>query len=226
MKKLFFVAVFAAFCTAANSQMYIQAGVNFSKITTTQMSQTQKNNSLTTFNAGILDRFRVTGPLDFETGLLVEGKGSKSKINLSDEDNYTVNFDPFYLEVPANLVYRFSFPKKTKLFVDAGPYFAVGIAGQSKLSGDIGGVNLNTKADIQFSNSTDSNPFDQAYSHLKRFDYGVNFGVGLDFKTLLLKLDYGMGLAQVNSGQIDLASNDKNKFRTASISFGIPLSDF
>ncbi|HET7118695.1 MAG TPA: porin family protein [Hanamia sp.] len=226
MKKLFFIALSVALCTTALSQIYIQAGINLSKITTNQPSETQKNTSLTTFNAGILDRFRIVGPLDFETGLSIEGKGSKSKVNLSNEDNYTVNFNPFYLEVPANLVYRFSFPKKTKLFVDAGPYVAMALAGQSKLNGDIGGVNLSAKTDIQFSNSTTTNPFDQAYSHLKRFDYGVNFGAGLDFRTLLFKLDYGMGLAQVNSGQIDLASNDKNKFRTASISFGIPLSDF
>ncbi len=226
MKKLFFIPLFAAICATAKAQIYIQAGVNFSEITTNQNSQTQKNTSLTTLNAGILDRFLITGPLSFETGLLIEGKGSKAKINLSGEDDYTVKFDPFYLEVPANLVYRFSFPKKTKLFVNAGPYIAMAIAGQSKLNGDIGGVNVDSKTDIQFTNSSSASPFDQAYAHLRRFDYGINFGAGLDFRTLLLKFNYGLGLAQVNSGQIDLSSNDKNQYHTVSISFGVPLRVF
>lgn len=227
MKKFFFIALCAGLCTTAKSQIYIQAGLNLSTITTNQSSETQKNTSLPTFNVGALDQFRIKGSLDFETGLLIEGKGSKAKINASGEDSYTVSFDPFYLEVPANLVYHFKFPKKSKLFISAGSYVAIALAGQSKLVGNIGGVSVDSKTDIQFSNSSsEANPFDQAYSHLRMFDYGVNFGAGLDFRTLLFKLDYGMGLAQVNSGQIDLSSNDKNKYRVLSISFGVPLSDF
>lgn len=225
MKKLLAIALSVGLFTTAKSQIYIQAGVNISNITTTQLSETQKNSSLTTFNAGILDRFDIAKNLDFETGLLLEGKGAKARVNVTGDDYYTATLNPFYLEIPANLVLRFPFPKKSKLFVDAGPYIAMGIAGQTKQDGNVGGVAIDSKTNIKFSNANSNND-DQAYTNLKRFDYGINFGAGLDFRTVLFKVNYGMGFAQVNSAQVDMASNDKNKYRTASISLGFPLSDF
>lgn len=223
MKKLFAILLIAFFFTTAKSQIYIEGGINPSNITTTQQSQTQKNSSLTSFNAGVLDRFNFKGPLYFETGLLLEGKGSKSRINISPEDYYTAVFNPFYLEVPADLVFRLSFPKKSKLFIDAGPYIAMGIAGQTKSEGNIGGVEIKYTTDINFSNSK-SNDDGLAYSDLKRFDYGINFGAGLDFRTVLFKMNYGLGLSQINATQIDPVSTDKNKYRTVSISLGVPLT--
>lgn len=222
MKKLLAIVCSTILFTTAKSQIYIQAGVNLSNITTTQPSQTQKNISLTTFNAGVLDRFNIKGPLCFETGLLFEGKGSKARINLSGEDAYTASFDPFYLEVPANLVYRFNFPKRKKLFIDAGPYIAMGIFGQTKSNGNIGGVTIKNTTSINFS-SANANEDDVAYSDLNRFDYGINVGAGLDLRTVLFKVNYGIGLSQLNVNQIDPASNDKNNYRTASISLGIPI---
>jgi hypothetical protein len=58
---------------------------------------------------------------------------------------------------------------------------------------------------------------------LKRFDYGLNLGGGVDFGKLMVKVNYGYGLAKINSTQSDNTANDKNKFRTWSVSLGIPL---
>ncbi|HEY5371836.1 MAG TPA: porin family protein [Hanamia sp.] len=222
MKKILAIVCSTILFTTAKSQIYVQAGVNLSNMTTSQPSQTQKNFSLTTLNVGVLDRFNIKGPLSFETGLLLEGKGSKVRINISEEDSYTASFSPFYLEVPANLVYQFTFPKKMKLFIDVGPYIAMGIFGQTKSTGNIGGVDFSNTSNIDFSN-TNTNGDDIAYSNANRLDYGINVGAGLDFRTVLIKVDYGMGLAQVNVNQIDQASNDNNKYRIFSISLGIPF---
>lgn len=222
MKKLLAIVFSTLLLTTAKSQVYVQAGVNLSNITTSQPSQTQRNSSLTTFNAGILDRIGIGDQFYFETGLLFDGKGSKARINISEDDAYTATFDPFYIEVPANLVLRLPFPKKNKLFVDAGPYIAMGIVGQTKSKGNIGGVDIQNTTTINFS-SASANEDDVAYSDLKRFDYGINVGAGLDFRTVLFKVNYGIGLSQLNATQIDAASNDKNKYRTASISLGVPI---
>ncbi|MEO6837253.1 MAG: porin family protein [Ginsengibacter sp.] len=225
MKKILAIVCSTILFTTAKSQIYIQAGVNLSNITTSQPSQTQRNSSLTTFEAGILDRCKLDGSLFFETGLLFEGKGSKARINLSEEDAYTSSFNPFYIEVPANLVYRFSFPKRNKLFIDAGPYIAMGIVGQTKSTGNIGGVNIKNTTAINFS-SANANNDDVAYSDLNRFDYGINVGAGLDFRTIFFKVNYGFGLSQLNVNQIDAASNDKNRYQTATISLGVPIRSF
>lgn len=226
MKKLLTVALcIVLFTNTAKSQVYVQGGVNLSNITTHQPRQTQSNSSRTTFNVGILDRLVIVGPLDFETGLLLDGKGSKSKININEEDYYTANFNPFYIEVPANLVLRLPFPDKAKLFLNAGPYIAMGIAGQSKINGNIGGVSISTSTDIKF-NSTNQNDNNVAYSQLNRFDYGLNLGGGFDFRNVFLKINYEMGFAKVNATQIDNFSNDSNKYQIVNISLGFPLSDF
>jgi hypothetical protein len=58
---------------------------------------------------------------------------------------------------------------------------------------------------------------------LKRLDYGVNLGAGFDFGKIILKANYGLGFAKINSTETNNSSNDKNKYRTVSISAGIPL---
>ena len=82
-----------------------------------------------------------------------------------------------------------------------------------------------TTRDIQFSND---DPFtseeeDAGYNKLKRFDFGLNFGAGFQFSGLILKANYGLGLAKINSTESNNNANDKNKYRTLSFSVGIPL---
>jgi len=225
MKKLLTIALCMVLFTTAKSQVYLQGGVNLSNITTLQSRGTQSNSPLTTFNVGILDRLKIVGLLDFETGLLVDGRGAKSKININGEDYYTAKFNPFYVEVPANLVLRLPFPAKAKIFLNAGPYIAMGIAGQTRIDGNIGGVTLGSTADIKFNNSN-PNENNVAYSQLNLIDYGLNIGGGFDFRNVFLKINYEMGFAKVNATQIDNFSNDSNKYQIVNISLGFPLSDF
>jgi hypothetical protein len=98
----------------------------------------------------------------------------------------------------------------------------MGIAGKSKVVGQLGGVSINSSKNIQFT-STDPTADDQAYSKLKRFDYGANIGAGIDLGKILIKANYGLGLAKINSTQTNNSANDKDKYRTWSISLGIPF---
>lgn len=215
--------------TNAKSQVYVQGGVNLANITQTKSGQTQDNNLLTTFNAGILGRFNLSTTLDLESGLLLDGRGAKanSYFTSSTDDNYVKSkFNPLYLEVPLNLVLKVPLQKSMNIFFNAGPYAAIGIAGKSKSETKIFGATSNSSSDIKFSND---NPFtsrqdDAAYDKLKRFDFGLNFGGGLDLGKVLLKLNYGYGLTKINSTQSNNGADNKNKYRTVSISLGIPLS--
>lgn len=222
MKKLLIIALCTGVFTTAKSQVYIQGGVNLANISTSASGETQSNHMLTTFNAGILGRINIASPLAFETGLLIDGRGAKSKNTSSGNNYYTAKFNPLYLEVPANLVLRLPLQNNSNIFINGGPYIAMGIAGKSKIDGKVAGVDFHSSKNIKFT-STDPNEDDQAYSKLKRFDYGVNVGAGIDVGKILLKVNYGLGLAKINSTQTDNSTNDKNKYRTVSISLGIPL---
>lgn len=224
MKKLLALAICAGLFTSAKSQkVYIQGGVNLSNITTSNSGSTEKSNLLTTFNAGLMLRSNNAEPIALEAGLLVDGKGAKSKGG-SGNTNYNATFNPLYLELPVNLVVRIPLmSNNSNIFVYGGPYVAMGIAGKSKVKGQILGASFDGTKDIQFTNA-DPNDNDQAYSKLKRYDYGVNVGAGIDLGKILLKANYGMGLAKISSMQTNNGENAKNKYRVVSISLGIPLS--
>jgi len=230
MKKLMAVTLLTAMGICAKAQFYVQGGLNLANITKTTSGQTEKNNLLPTFNAGIMGRFGLSDVFDLESGVLLTGKGSKAETYFTSatDDNYVkTKFNPIYIEIPLNAVVKFPLEAKSKsnIFLHAGPYLAIGVAGKSKIDQKIFGLTSGSTSSIKFSND---DPFtsrqdDAAYDKLKRFDYGINLGGGVDFGQFILKANYGIGLAKINSTQSNNAVDDKNKFRTFSISAGIPL---
>ena len=184
---------------------------------------------LPTFNAGVMARSNRNEPIALEAGLLLEGRGAKSDyyITSSTDDNYIkTKFNPLYLELPVNLILRLPLEGKSNIFINAGPYVAMGIAGKSKVETKLLGSVNNSTYDIKFNNDdpTTSQQEDARFDRLKKFDYGLNLGAGVDFKKVLVKVNYGYGLAKINSTQSNNTSNDKNKYRIVSISLGIPLN--
>ena len=229
MKKLIALAICAGLFTNAKSQkVYLQGGVNLANISTSNSGATEKNNMLTTFNVGIMGRSNASEPIALEAGLLLVGRGSKANTytTSSTDDNYIkTKFNPLYLEIPVNLIVRMPLQSKSNIFVNAGPYIAMGIGGKSKVETKFLGAVSNSSSDIEFNNDNPSTTQqeDAGYDKLKRFDYGVNLGAGFDLGKILLKANYGLGLAKINSTETDNSSNDKNKYRTVSVSVGIPL---
>ena len=229
MKKLLTLALCAGIFTTAKSQVYVQGGVNLANISNSKSGGTEDNNMLTTFNAGVLGRFNLSTTVDFETGLLLSGHGAKAETYFTEsrDDNYIkAKFNPLYIQLPVNLVLRVPLQSTSNVFFHAGPYVAAGIAGKSKLETRILGNTSTATEDIEF-NDDDPTTNEQegaAYNRIKRFDYGLNFGGGVDLGRVMLKVNYGLGLAKINSTETDNNDDDKNKYRTLSLSVGIPLT--
>lgn len=224
MKKLIAMAILAGlFSTAKSQRVYVQGGVNLANISNSNSGSTESSHMLTSFNAGILVRSNVAEPVALETGLILEGMGSKTSSG-SGNNYYKTTFNPLYLQLPLNVVLRLPLEgSSSNIFINAGPYVAMGIAGKSKVDGSVLGVPINSSKKIEFTNAI-PNDNDQAYSKLKRYDYGVNLGAGIDLGRILLKANYGLGLAKISSMQTNNGENDKNKYRVVSISLGIPLT--
>lgn len=228
MKKLILASAILGLAISSSAQTYIQGGVSLANITSTTSGQTEDNNMLTTFHAGILSRFDLSKTIDLESGLILSGRGSKAEsyFSSSTSDNYTRSkFNPLYIEVPLNLVFRLPLETNTNLFIYGGPYAAMGIAGKSKTESSFAGIKSNSESDIQFSND---DPFtseqeDASYNKLKRFDFGLNAGAGIDLGKVILKANYGYGLVKINSTEGSNNADDKNKYRTISFSLGLPL---
>ncbi len=210
---------------SSKAQVYIQGGLNLANITKTSDGQTEDNNILPSFNVGILGRFDLAPMFDLESGLLLTGHGSKAETYFTSGDYVKTKFNPLYLQVPLNAVVKIPLAKESSVFFHAGPYVAMGIGGKSKRESQFLGIRTNEESSIRFSND---DPFtsqqdDAAYNKLKRFDFGLNFGGGFQFQHVILKANYGLGLAKINSTESNNSANDKNKFRTLSFSVGIPL---
>lgn len=226
MKKLLGLLIITSTAIGTKAQVYLQGGLNLANITKTNDGQTEKNNILTSFNAGIMGRFGLSSVIDLESGLLLTGRGSKAETYFNGGNDYVKSkFNPLYLELPLNVVFKFPVDKTSAVFFNAGPYVAMGIAGKSKTDTKIGVLTSSSGNDIKFSND---DPFtsqqdDAGYDKLKRFDFGLNVGGGFEFRHLILKANYGLGLAKINSTESNNTANDKNKYRTLSFSVGIPL---
>ena len=227
MKKTIVIIMLMVSGKAMMAQTYIQGGLNLANISTSNDGSSEKNNLLTTFNVGLMGRFGIADYFAVETGVLLTGRGSKAETYFNNGNDYVkTKFNPVYVEVPLNLVVKIPLmAKKSTLFFNAGPYIAIGVAGQSKIDSKIGPLTSSSSSDIKFSND---DPFtsqqeDAAYDKLKRFDYGVNVGGGFQFQHVIIKANYGYGLAKINSTQSNNTANDKNKYRTIGISVGIPI---
>ena len=227
MKKLFLGLVLTTtVALSTKAQVYIQAGLNLANITKTTDGQTEKNNILPTFNVGILGRVKLASMFSLESGLLLTGHGSKAETYFTNGNYTKTKFNPIYLQVPLNAVVKIPLQNESNVFFNAGPYVAMGIGGKSTREDRYLGITSNATSSIQFCND---DPFtsqqdDAAYNKLKRFDFGLNFGGGFQFQHFILKANYGLGLAKINSTQSNNTENDKNKYRTFSVSVGIPIS--
>jgi hypothetical protein len=227
MKKLAAALVLTTIiAVSSKAQVYIQGGLNLANITKTSDGQTSDNNILPSFNVGLLGRFGLSSTFDLESGLLLTGHGSKAETYFNGGNDYVKSrFNPFYIQVPLNAVVKIPLEKETNVFFNAGPYVAMGIGGKSRQESKFGPLMASSTETIKFSND---DPFtsqeeDAGYDRLKRFDYGLNFGGGIEFSHVILKVNYGLGLAKINSTESNNNYNDKNKYRTLSFSVGIPL---
>lgn len=217
-------ALFVTASVHAQSNARIQAGVNLANVSVTSGGRVDDANMLTSFQVGIIGDVHVGSIIYFQPGLLYTGKGSKVQKGTQGQNGYfKQTFNPRYLEIPANILVKAPLGKESSFFVGAGPYLGIGIGGKSKTEGQtLLGVQYSNDNSIKFSNDdpTTLNEEEGAgFGIVKRFDYGVNGTVGLEGKSLVLGVNYGLGLAKLQSGS-NSSQDNNNKNRVLSITLG------
>lgn len=225
--KIFCAIVSAALLSAtvnAQSNARIQAGINLANISVTDNGRVDEANRLTSFQVGIIGDVHLGSILYFQPGLLFTGKGSKVQKGTEGSNGYyKQTFNPHYLEVPANLLVKAPLGAGSSVFVGAGPYLAVGVGGKTKTEGQtVLGVQYNNERKIEFSND-DPTTLDEeegaGFGIVKRFDYGVNGTAGIEGKSIVLSVNYGLGLAKLQSGS-NSSQDNNNKNRVLSFTLG------
>ena len=226
--KIFFLAaatvVLISNVNAQNAQL--KAGVNLANVSITDDGNVDDANMLTSFHVGILGDVKLVSILHLQPGIFFTGKGSKLEIGRPTENFYAKQTsNPFYIEVPVNLVIKLPFNDESHFFFGAGPYGAIGIAGKAKTDRKVLNFTSHTENNIEFSNDDPSTFGEEEGTGLgviKRFDYGLNGVAGVEGKNLVLSAGYGLGLAKLQSGSNSSADNN-NKHRVLSFSVGFKL---
>lgn len=139
------------------------------------------------FHMGATAEFPIKDFFSFETGMILSTKGYK--VYLKDVDfEFSSKVNLIYLDVPLNarVVYN---PGFGRIYVALGPYIGIGIAGKSKYEETFNGESSTESETIEWGSDVSDN--------LKRFDFGLNIGAGIEIKAILIGLSYELGLANI-----------------------------
>lgn len=231
VKMIFFVALGSFVVVAANAQdkeshAILRGGVNLANVSTTSSGGIDDAKMLTSFQVGIIGDLNITSFLAIQPGVIFTGKGTKAQSgNESDANFYRATSNPYYIEVPVNLVFKTP-TGNSNFFVGAGPYIAMGIAGKNKVDGKIAGVAYSSERNIKWSNDDPTTLNDEegsGFGIMKRFDYGLNGTIGVEASKLVISANYGFGLAKLQSGSGGSGEDNKNKHRVLSFTLGFKL---
>jgi hypothetical protein len=228
MRRVSFIVVFFLIVSnvEAQSNLQIRGGVNLANVSTTSDGKVDDANTLTSFHVGVLGDVHLASVFHLQPGIFFTGKGSKIEIGRPTENFYAKQTsNPYYIEVPVNLVVKLPFNDESHFFFGAGPYGAIGIAGKAKTERKVLNFTSKSENNIEFSND-DPTTFGEeegtGLGVLKRFDYGLNGVVGVEGKRVVLSAGYGLGLAKLQSGA-ESGEDNNNKHRVLSFSLGIKL---
>lgn len=127
----------------------------------------------------------------------------------TSSSGYTSSWEctPYYLSIPVHLGYKFSMGRNVSLFVNAGPYFNIGLFGKAKetITPDNGKATTYTRADNVFSSKIQ-----------ERFDWGLGFRAGIEVvRHIQVGIGYDWGMKNVNKNGVD----NKNRTFTASCTY-------
>lgn len=229
MRKLivsFALFLFFASASKAQSSGQLRVGLNLANVSVTNDGRVNQSNMHPTFQVGFIGDLSLAGDfLSLQPGILFTGKGSKTESGDPNSSFYSkATTNPYYVEIPLTLVAKLPLGKDSRLFVGAGAYGAMGVAGKTKIENRTALTVQRYEESIEFSNDDPSTlDYEEGagFGIMKRFDYGLNGTAGIEGKSVVLGVNYGYGLAKLQSGSEN--SNDNNKHRVLSITLGFRL---
>ncbi|MFR9164958.1 MAG: porin family protein [Dysgonomonas sp.] len=131
------------------------------------------------------------------SGLLLTTKGTK---NYEGNDDSSVN--AIYLEVPVMCAYNINLSKSTNLRISLGPYFAVGIGGNTRIT------RFYKVESGQRTERRNYNTF--ADDVLKTFDYGADIRIGIETRAYLISFASQFGIPNISGGAFDRSARNQN----------------
>lgn len=148
------------------------------------------------FKVGANAELTLRNNVSFESGLSYIRKGAKIE---GDKIGYTsissIKFAEMnYLQIPLMAGYKFNLGKNFSIKPEAGAYFAVGINGDSFVTGT-DSFNQPYEARVNTFSTTESTYGVAPFRPCNRADGGLSFALNLNYRHFTLKAEYDLGLA-------------------------------
>ncbi|MDP3359679.1 MAG: porin family protein [Lutibacter sp.] len=165
-------------------QFGIKAGLNLSNMLMKDDDDTYSDDFKMNpgFHIGPTMELPINETVSFETGLLLSTKGYKETFD-GDTDKYNL----LYLDIPLTAKATIDIGG-SKIYGIFGPYIGIGLSGKAKYEED----GESFEEDIKFGSDEDEDD-------LKRLDYGLTIGAGMEFNAIQIGLSYGLGLANIST---------------------------
>ena len=182
------LAVSFAMCLTTDTMAQIRAGVKGGlNVSNLYVDDVNDENARFGFNVGVYGQVFSSDAFAIQPELLFSTKGSKAEYGGGLFDQ-TTKYNLSYLDLPVLAVFKLGEAAE----IHIGPYVSYLLDANISHDGDLGsGVN------------------DIDRDHLKKFDYGLSGGFGLNFGSLQVGARYNYGLAELaDSNAADLLIGD------------------
>jgi outer membrane protein W len=196
LTNLFVVVIISMMTTGLFAQTFgVKAGLNLSNMIVKDDDDTYSDDFKLNpgFHAGLTADFPITEMFSFETGLLISTKGyriSQEDTILGETYEIEGKLNPLYLDIPLTGKVAFDIGGP-KIYGAFGPYVGVGLAGKAKNEVTINGETEKDDEDIEWGS-------DEEEDFLKRLDFGLTVGAGVEINALQIGISYGLGLANIS----------------------------
>ncbi|MEP7278631.1 MAG: porin family protein [Bacteroidota bacterium] len=207
------------------ASVFVKGGLNLSNITINKNGNIDDNKTLPSFNVGLQADLPIGPFFAIQPGVFFTGKGAKLESgNTSGNNWYRATTRPYYIEIPVNAVIKLPLGDHSSFFFGAGPYLGIGVGGKNKLEGQLAGASFSRSQSIKFSNDDPFTSTEEGagYNIMRRFDYGLNGTIGFQSKFAMFSVNYGLGLAKLQSGTSS-SDDELNKYRVLSFNLGFRL---
>jgi len=162
----------------------VKAGMNLSNIG----GDANGTDAKIGFVGGITLDYALTSDVYLMTGLEFSMKGSKIAEGFDDEvGKIDLKLNLSYLQLPIHVGYKLAITETTKINFHAGPYVAYGIDGKWKASASGVSESIDAFGDEALEEAL----------KLKRFDFGLGLGAGVEFGKFGVGLGYDFGLMNI-----------------------------
>lgn len=197
MKNLFLTTLTLIFFTSMTyAQFGVRLGANMANFSADDEVEYK---SKIGFSAGVFYKLKAGESLTIQPELNFVQQGSKL-----EEDPLSLTLSSNYLQIPVLLKYGFGDMEKTNFFVQAGPYFGMGIG------------KIKTETCLGEECETDEEDFGD--DTLKSTDFGLNLGAGVNINSKIsIDIRYGLGLSEIDN-------EDDLKAKNTAINLGIGYS--